>query len=72
MTTHAVKIDRSKSLAEEPATGHNRWHEGIPPIVEIQPGDQVVLETRDALDGQITPRRAPPTSAAPTSGRPTR
>jgi formamidase len=55
MNTHAVKIDRAKSLAEQPNTGHNRWHEGIPPILRIQPGDQVVLETRDALDGQVTP-----------------
>ncbi|HEX8110638.1 MAG TPA: acetamidase/formamidase family protein, partial [Kofleriaceae bacterium] len=55
MNTHAVQIDRSKSLAEQPGTGHNRWHEGIPPILRIQPGDQVILETRDALDGQITP-----------------
>jgi formamidase len=56
MKTHVVKIDRSRSLAEEPRTGHNRWHEDIPPIVRIAPGDQVVLETRDALDGQITAR----------------
>ena len=55
MNTHAVKIDRSRSLAQEPGTGHNRWHEDIPPILRIQPGDQVVLETRDALDGQIGP-----------------
>ena len=54
MKTHVVKIDRSKSLAQEPSTGHNRWHEDIPPIVRIQPGEQVVMETRDALDGQIT------------------
>jgi formamidase len=54
MKTHAVKIDRSKSLAQEPRTGHNRWHEAIPPILKIEPGDQVVMETRDALDGQIT------------------
>jgi formamidase len=56
MKTHVVSIDRSKSLAEQPTTGHNRWHEDIPPIVIIEPGDQVVLETRDALDGQLTPR----------------
>jgi formamidase len=55
MKTHVVKIDRSKSLADEPRTGHNRWHEGIPPIVTVEPGDQVVLETRDAFDGQVTP-----------------
>jgi formamidase len=55
MKTHIVKIDRSKPLAEEPGTGHNRWHEDIPPILRVHAGDQVVMETRDALDGQITP-----------------
>ena len=54
--THHVRIDRSKTLAEEPGTGHNRWHEAIPPVVTVAPGDRVILETRDALDGQITPR----------------
>lgn len=53
--THHVRIDRSKTLAEEPGTGHNRWHEAIPPILQVAPGDTVVLETRDALDGQFTP-----------------
>ena len=52
--THHVRIDRSKTLAEEPSTGHNRWHEAIPPIVTVAPGDRVVLETRDALDGQFS------------------
>jgi formamidase len=56
MKTHVVQIDRSKSLAEQPATGHNRWHEDIPPLIKVAPGDRVVLETRDALDGQLTPR----------------
>jgi len=55
MKTHTVQIDRSKSLAQEPSSGHNRWHEDIPPIVKIAPGDWVVLPTRDALDGQLTP-----------------
>lgn len=54
-TTHYVKIDRRKTLAEEPHTGHNRWHEGIPPILTVDPGDTVVLETRDAFDSQFTP-----------------
>ena len=54
MKTHVIKIDRSKPLAEEPGSGHNRWHEAIPPILQVNPGEQVVVETRDALDGQIT------------------
>jgi formamidase len=52
-TTHYVKIDKSKTLAEEPHTGHNRWHEDIPPIVTVDPGDTVVLEARDAWDSQF-------------------
>jgi formamidase len=55
MKTHVVAIDRSRSLADEPRSGHNRWHEDIPPILKIEAGDQVVMETRDAFDGQIVP-----------------
>jgi formamidase len=55
MATHEVAVDLSRPLREEPGTGHNRWHPAIPPAVRCQPGDEVVLETRDALDGQITP-----------------
>ena len=55
MTVHEIRIDKSKTLVEEPATGHNRWHPDIPPVVRCQPGDEVVMETRDALDGQAGP-----------------
>ncbi len=55
MTTHEIRIDRSKTLLDEPATGHNRWHPDIPPVVRCEPGDEVVLETRDAFDGQMGP-----------------
>lgn len=51
---HRVSVDLSKPLAQEPQTGHNRWHPAIPPIVRAAPGDRVILQTRDALDGQIT------------------
>ena len=52
---HAIRIDRSKSLAEEPHCGHNRYHPDIAPVLEVGEGEEVVLETRDALDGQIKP-----------------
>jgi formamidase len=55
MTTREVRIDRGRTLTGQPETGHNRWHPDIPPILECDPGDEVVLETRDALDGQLTP-----------------
>ena len=50
---HVVNIDPFKPLSEEPGTGHNRWHEDIEPVVEVDPGDTVVYETRDAFDGQL-------------------
>lgn len=55
MATHEVRVDYAKTLAEEPETGHNRWHPDIPPIVRCDPGDEVILQTRDALDGQVGP-----------------
>jgi formamidase len=54
MAIHEIRVDRSKTLTDEPGTGHNRWHPDIPPVVRCEPGDEVVLETRDALDGQVS------------------
>src|SRR5215204_5477570 len=50
---HVIGIDPFKPLGEEPQTGHNRWHEAIEPVVEVDPGDTVIYETRDAFDGQL-------------------
>src|SRR5580692_6112913 len=50
-----IHIDRSKPLAAEPHCGHNRYHSDIAPAFEIGEGEEIALETRDALDGQITP-----------------
>jgi formamidase len=52
---HVIAIDPSKPLGKEPNTGHNRWHEAIEPVVEVDPGDRVIYETRDAVDGQLDP-----------------
>ena len=65
MATHEIRIDRSRTLLEEPNTGHNRWHPDIPPLVWCEPGDEVVLETRDAFDGQMGPDATLETVAAP-------
>ncbi|HVJ24772.1 MAG TPA: acetamidase/formamidase family protein [Burkholderiales bacterium] len=51
-----ISIDRTKRLREEPHKGHNRWHPDIPPVIEVEPGEEVTLETRDAMDLQIGPR----------------
>ncbi|HEV8173005.1 MAG TPA: acetamidase/formamidase family protein, partial [Actinoplanes sp.] len=65
MAVHEVRVDRSKTLVEEPATGHNRWHPDIPPIARCEPGDELLLETRDAFDGQMGPQATLETVAAP-------
>ena len=52
---HSIRIDRAKRLAHEPGRGHNRYHPDISPIVEVGEGEEVALETRDALDGQLKP-----------------
>jgi formamidase len=50
-----IGIDRAKPLRQEPHTGHNRWHPDIPPAVEVEPDEEVTLETRESSDGQIRP-----------------
>ena len=50
-----IRIDRTRQLGEEPETGHNRWHPDIKPAAEVDPGQIVGMETRDALDGQLNP-----------------
>jgi len=51
----SIEIDRGKRLKEEPQKGHNRWHPDVVPVIEVDPGEEVVLETRDASDCQIKP-----------------
>ncbi|MBI4446688.1 MAG: acetamidase/formamidase family protein [Acidobacteria bacterium] len=48
-----IEIDRNKRLKDQPETGHNRWHPDVPPALEADPGEEVILQTRDALDGQF-------------------
>jgi formamidase len=52
---HVIEIDPSRPLLEEQRNGHNRWHEAVEPAVEVEPGDLVVYETRDAFDIQLGP-----------------
>jgi formamidase len=68
-TMFEIRIDRPKTLAEEPNTGHNRWHPDIPPIIRCDAGDEVVLETRDAFDGQMGPETSLEVVARPNLDR---
>ena len=42
---HAIRINRLKRLAEEPHSGHNRYHPDIVPAMEVGEGEEVTLET---------------------------
>lgn len=33
---------------------HNRWHPDLEPVATLRPGDEITLETRDGIDGQLT------------------
>lgn len=52
---HEIRLDKTKRLAAQSIKGHNRWHPDIPPIVKVDPGDEVWLDTLDAVDRQILP-----------------
>jgi len=55
----SIELDYSKNCAGEPTKGHNRWHPDIPPALEVEPGEEVVLQTRNAIDGGVTPTSEP-------------
>jgi len=51
----SVEIDRGKRLKDQPTTGHNRFHPDVSPILSVDEGEEVVLATRDGVDGQLGP-----------------
>jgi formamidase len=57
MATREIRLDLSKPLSAQPDRGHNRWHPDIPPVLRVEPGDEVVLDTLDAGDAQLDPDR---------------
>ena len=50
-----IELDYTKQCGGEPGKGHNRWHPDIPPVVSADPGEEVVMQTRHALDMQVNP-----------------
>jgi formamidase len=48
-----IRLDKTKRLAAQAVKGHNRWHPDIPPILKVDPGDEVLLDTLDGVDRQI-------------------
>jgi len=48
-----VRLDPDRPLREQPEVGHNRWHPDLEPIAAVSPGDELTLELRDSMDGQV-------------------
>ncbi len=47
-----LRLDRAGSiLGEAPGPSHNRLHPDVAPVVEIEPGDEVLADVRDGMDG---------------------
>jgi formamidase len=67
-----IEVDASRPLAEEPESGHNRWHPDLPPLASVRPGEEITLETRDGLDGALGPDSTARTSSPSTCACPTR
>ena len=59
-----ISLDLTKPCASEPDKGHNRWHPDIPPVMRVEQDAELIMDTRDGLDMQVTPH----TSAADLQG----
>ena len=54
MASYELRVNRSVPVRDDSGRCHNRWHPDIPAALSCRPGDDVVLTTRDAVDGQFT------------------
>ena len=48
-----IRCQGGKPLAEQRDIGHNRWHPDIPPLIELHPGEEVILESPGYDDYQL-------------------
>lgn len=48
-----VRCEVGKPLQAQSHLGHNRWHPDIPPVVELEPGAEVILESPGYDDYQL-------------------
>lgn len=54
MTRH-LRVDRSRSITADSTNSHNRWFPDLDPVLEVEPGEEIVLELRDGMDGELDP-----------------
>ncbi len=48
-----IRCEVGKRLSEQRDIGHNRWHPEVPPLIEIEPGGEVILEAPGYDDYQL-------------------
>jgi formamidase len=51
--TVVFTVDQTKSMRNQAAPGHNRWHPDIPSVVSVKPGNDFRVECREWTDAQI-------------------
>ncbi len=56
MSTVTIDVATERALVDDPGSGHNRWHPNIEPLATCRSGDEILVSTRDALDGQLGPQ----------------
>jgi formamidase len=54
MTRHELLVDHRRPVREASDPCHTRWHPEISAAIACAPGDEVVMQLRDAVDGQFT------------------
>lgn len=52
--TVRVTVERRDSIVVSPANSHNRIWPGLPPVAAVDPGEELELQLRDGMDGQLT------------------
>jgi formamidase len=52
MTVH-LSVDRSRSVVDDPANSHNRWSPDVEPVARLEPGEELIAELRDGMDGEL-------------------
>jgi formamidase len=50
-----IAVDGHRSIVVSPLNSHNRMWPDLAPIAAIEPGEELELELRDGMDGQLTP-----------------
>ncbi|HET6867032.1 MAG TPA: acetamidase/formamidase family protein [Solirubrobacteraceae bacterium] len=53
MSLH-ISVARDQSIVQHPENSHNRIWPDLEPIATIDPGEEIELELRDGMDGQLT------------------